>query len=127
MPDAPRSILLIEDDTDLCSLMRDYFARYEFHVDAVHDGLMGLARAMDGGYELIILDSPPVMEVADALTLADHVDSVVFIAACKSTLRRTAQEALRRFASTGKQVAGVVLTKAPVSGPAKTSYAGYAA
>ena len=27
MPDAPRSILLVEDDTDLCSLMRDYFAR----------------------------------------------------------------------------------------------------
>ena len=56
MPDAPRSILLIEDDTDLCSLMRDYFVRYEFHVDAVHDGLTGLARAIDGGYELIILD-----------------------------------------------------------------------
>jgi two-component system response regulator CpxR len=56
MPDAPRSILLIEDDTDLCSLMRDYFARHEFRVDAVHDGLTGLARALDGGHELIILD-----------------------------------------------------------------------
>lgn len=56
MPDAPRSILLIEDDTDLCSLMRDYFARHEFCVDAVHDGITGLARALDGGYELIILD-----------------------------------------------------------------------
>jgi two-component system response regulator CpxR len=56
MPDAPRSILLVEDDTDLCSLMRDYFARHEFRVDAVHDGITGLARALDGGYDLIILD-----------------------------------------------------------------------
>jgi len=56
MPDAPRSILLVEDDTDLCALMRDYFAQYEFRVDAVHDGISGLARALDGGYELILLD-----------------------------------------------------------------------
>jgi two-component system response regulator CpxR len=56
MPDALRSILLIEDDTDLCSLMRDYFAQHEFRLDAVHDGISGLARALDGGYELIILD-----------------------------------------------------------------------
>jgi len=56
MPDAPRRILLIEDDIDLCSLMRDYFAGHEFRVDAVHDGTSGLARALEGGYEVIILD-----------------------------------------------------------------------
>jgi two-component system response regulator CpxR len=51
-----RSILLIEDDTDLCSLMRDYFAQYEFRVEALHDGRSGLARAIEGGFDLIILD-----------------------------------------------------------------------
>jgi two-component system response regulator CpxR len=61
MPDATanpatRSILLIEDDTDLCALMRDYFAQLEFHVEAVHDGRSGLARAIEGGFDLIILD-----------------------------------------------------------------------
>ena len=56
MTDAPRNILLIEDDSDLCSLMRDYFAQHEFRVDAVHDGATGLARALEGSYELIILD-----------------------------------------------------------------------
>jgi two-component system response regulator CpxR len=61
MPDASanpaaRSILLIEDDTDLCALMRDYFARLEFRVEAVHDGRSGLARAIEGGFDLIILD-----------------------------------------------------------------------
>lgn len=53
---AARSILLIEDDTDLCSLMQDYFARHDFRVDAVHDGRSGLVRAIEGGFDLIILD-----------------------------------------------------------------------
>jgi two-component system response regulator CpxR len=51
-----RSILLIEDDTDLCSLMRDYFAQHDYRVEAKHDGSAGLARALEGGFDLIILD-----------------------------------------------------------------------
>ena len=59
MPDAERvsrSILLIEDDADLCGLMRDYFAEQGFLVEAVHDGRKGLARSIEGGFDLIILD-----------------------------------------------------------------------
>jgi two-component system response regulator CpxR len=55
-PSAARSILLIEDDADLCALMRDYFARHDFCVEAVHDGRSGLARAIEGAHDLIILD-----------------------------------------------------------------------
>jgi two-component system response regulator CpxR len=56
MADAERSILLIEDDTDLCSLMRDYFARHELRVEVAHDGVTGLARALDASFDLVILD-----------------------------------------------------------------------
>jgi len=59
MPDTERtsrSILLIEDDTDLCSLMRDYFAQQGFRIEAAHDGRQGLARSIDGTFDLIILD-----------------------------------------------------------------------
>jgi two-component system, OmpR family, response regulator CpxR len=59
MPEAERtarSILLIEDDTDLCSLMRDYFAEQGFRIEAIHDGRQGLARSIDGAFDLIILD-----------------------------------------------------------------------
>jgi len=51
-----RSILLIEDDQELCALMKDYFAQHEFRVEAAHNGGQGLARAMEGGFDLIILD-----------------------------------------------------------------------
>ena len=60
MPDADRTqrtILLIEDDTDLCGLMREYFAEHGFRIDATHDGRQGLARSIDSTYDLIILDA----------------------------------------------------------------------
>jgi Mrp family chromosome partitioning ATPase len=77
-------------------------------------------------YDLIILDSPPVMHVADALTLADHVDSAIFVIAHGSTRRRTVEEALKRFATSGRQVAGVVLSKVPSLQTTHSYYSGYA-
>lgn len=50
------SILLIEDDADLCWLMRDYFAGQGFRIEAAHDGREGLARSLAGEFDLIILD-----------------------------------------------------------------------
>ena len=53
---AARPILLIEDDQDLCSLMADYFAQHGIQIEAAHDGRVGLARALEGGFDLVILD-----------------------------------------------------------------------
>jgi len=47
---------LIEDDSSLCRLMTTYFAQHGFSVDAAHDGLSGLSRALDGFHDVIILD-----------------------------------------------------------------------
>ncbi len=77
-------------------------------------------------YDLIILDSPPVMHVADALTLADHVDTAIFVIAHGSTRRRTVEEALKRFATSGRQVAGIVLSKVPSLQTKHSYYSGYA-
>ena len=51
-----RSILLIEDDRDLCSLMQDFLAQHRFLIETAHDGSRGLARALDGDFDVIILD-----------------------------------------------------------------------
>ena len=64
-------------------------------------------------YDLIILDSPPVIQVADALTLADYADTTIFVIAHRSTPKHTIEEAVRRFGTVRKPIAGVVLSKAP--------------
>jgi two-component system response regulator CpxR len=56
-PAQPRvSILLIDDDVELCELMQEFFARREIHLEAAHDGRRGLARALNGGHDLLLLD-----------------------------------------------------------------------
>jgi two-component system response regulator CpxR len=52
-----RSILLIEDDRELCSLMSDFLTPRGFLLHAVHDGARGLARALEGEFDLVILDA----------------------------------------------------------------------
>lgn len=55
-PQFSRSVLLIDDDTELCVLMTDYFAGHGIRIEAAHDGSKGLALAHGGKWDLIILD-----------------------------------------------------------------------
>ena len=50
------SVLLIDDDVELCELMREFFAARGMAVEAIHDGRRGLARALAGEHDLILLD-----------------------------------------------------------------------
>jgi DNA-binding response OmpR family regulator len=49
-------ILLIDDDTELCSMLTDYLNRFSFHVTAVHRGDTGLRMALEKQYALVLLD-----------------------------------------------------------------------
>jgi len=50
------AILLIDDDIELCELMQRFFTRRGMDLEVVHDGRRGLARAMGGGHDLLLLD-----------------------------------------------------------------------
>jgi two-component system response regulator CpxR len=52
----PTSLLIIEDDVDLCDLLREFFAEYNIDVACEHDGRRGLSRALKGGYDILLLD-----------------------------------------------------------------------
>jgi two-component system response regulator CpxR len=51
-----KSILLVDDDVNLCALMHEYFAPYDFTIEAVHDGRRALARVLEWEFDLVILD-----------------------------------------------------------------------
>ena len=55
-PPSARSILLVDDDVELGQAMREYFARRQIDLEAVPDARRGLARALGGGHDLILLD-----------------------------------------------------------------------
>jgi DNA-binding response OmpR family regulator len=49
-------ILVIDDDTELCSLVSEYLRPEGFQVSCVHDGRTGLASALSGDYLIAVLD-----------------------------------------------------------------------
>jgi DNA-binding response OmpR family regulator len=49
-------ILIVDDDVELCELVREYLAGEGFQLEAVHSGDAGLKRALEGEYSLVILD-----------------------------------------------------------------------
>jgi two-component system response regulator CpxR len=51
-----RSILLVDDDPELCSLMTEYFSQQGHRLECVYNGRDGLARAISGEHDLVILD-----------------------------------------------------------------------
>jgi two-component system response regulator CpxR len=50
------SLLLVDDDVELCGMMMEFFAQTSHHLDCAHNGRDGLALALDGAYDLMILD-----------------------------------------------------------------------
>jgi two-component system response regulator CpxR len=50
------SLLLVDDDVELCELLQEFFEHRGFRLDAVHDGRRGVAAALAGGHDLILLD-----------------------------------------------------------------------
>ena len=49
-------VLLVDDDVELSDLLGEYLQREGFDTDAVHDGASGVARALDGGVDIVVLD-----------------------------------------------------------------------
>ncbi len=49
-------LLVVDDDVGLCDLVAKYLEAEGFEVHAVHSGVEGETDALEGSYELIVLD-----------------------------------------------------------------------
>lgn len=50
------SLLLVDDDAELCGMMREFFTESGHRLDTAFNGREGLAVALRGAYDLMILD-----------------------------------------------------------------------
>jgi polysaccharide biosynthesis transport protein len=73
-------------------------------------GLAEIASA----YDLVVIDSPPILSVPDAKCIAAFVDTTLFLVKWGSTKRCTANEGLRHFRAVGAEIYGAVLTQVDV-------------
>ena len=71
--------------------------------------LRGLLKALRVDFDVILLDTPPVLVSADAATLAASADGVLMVVRAGQTDRRAAELARNRVVSAGGRVLGAVL------------------
>ena len=63
-------------------------------------------------YDLVVIDSPPVLAASDARILSRMANQTVFLVRWARTSREIASEGLKEIMDAGADVAGVVLTQA---------------
>jgi len=73
-------------------------------------------------FDVVVVDGPPVLGLADAPRLSDAVDGTMFIVEAGGSNRGRTKAALKRLLDSGGHVLGIVLTKFDAG---KSGYGGY--
>jgi capsular exopolysaccharide synthesis family protein len=83
---------------------------------------------LSNSYDFVLVDSPPILPVADGLTLSRIVDSVVLVVRSRTTERELAQESRRRLLRVNARILGVVLNDLDITTDERDQamYGGYA-
>jgi polysaccharide biosynthesis transport protein len=82
----------------------------ELSEDLLHTG--NLVEALDrlkSGFDIVLIDAPPVLQTAAARIISRAADAVLLVARSRRTTRAAATAALQRLAWDGAEVLGVVL------------------
>ena len=89
------------------------------------DAMRHLLESVDGAYTYVIIDSPPILSVTDAVILGRVVDAVVLVVrhgkANKNVMRRSRD----LLARSGAPLAGLVLNAVDLNSPEYYGYYGY--
>ncbi|MFI5179195.1 MAG: GumC family protein [Vicinamibacterales bacterium] len=70
-----------------------------------------LANLSHGPFDWILIDTPPVLAVTDAVILAPLVSGITFVVGAEMTRRRLAERALETIMQSHPKIVGVVLNK----------------
>ncbi len=122
VPAQPGLVELLSDRADLADVLHkdDKSGAYIIPAggpaaDPTHilasPGVRSVVDALSKNFDLIIVDSPPLMAVADSRILAPQVDSTVLVVRWGKTHRNVVSLGLKKLFETGARVSGVVLAQ----------------
>lgn len=75
------------------------------------DRMAAILRELSTQFEMIILDTPPVLAVADASIVASHADGTLLVVALTKSHRRAARRAVEILEKSRARVLGVALNR----------------
>jgi Mrp family chromosome partitioning ATPase len=113
---------LMEDEASgafvLPLIVQEYVPQNIF-ASAAMDRLLDRLRTQ---FEVVLLDTAPVLPIADTRVLAPKSDAVVFLAQWRKTPRKAVENGLRQLQTTGATISGVVLTQVNAKEQARSGY-----
>jgi capsular exopolysaccharide synthesis family protein len=68
-------------------------------------------------YDIILIDSPPVMPVSDAVVLSSLVERIIFVVRAQKTPKNFIKEAIAQLATNQSKILGVVLNRVDIRSP----------
>ena len=81
--------------------------------------------ALNGMFDYVIIDAPPVLAVTDAAVIGNIAAGVLMVVASGSTRKQSFANAIRALETAGTQVLGVIVTMLATKGPDRYGYGGY--
>lgn len=75
-----------------------------------------------GLYDIILIDTPPVLVVPDVKTIAQQADATLFVVRWDRTSQSQVQDALHQLEMVNIQIAGLVLAQVDPAGMRKYGY-----
>ncbi|WP_180969080.1 polysaccharide biosynthesis tyrosine autokinase [Microbacterium aurantiacum] len=85
-----------------------------------------LITTLTTAFDVVIIDTPPVLLVTDAAVVSRFATGAIVVAAAGSTTKPRLAEATQRIEAADSRVLGTVVTMLPTSGADKTAYGTYA-
>ncbi len=73
--------------------------------------MYGLLQQLSSSYDLVVIDSPPLLAVSDALVLVREADRTIFVVRWQKTRRDFVSTSLRQLGESGARIAGLVMSQ----------------
>jgi len=103
---------ILTDDTLGINVMPTAHHSVEAADELSADWLAPMMDELKAVYDVVIIDSPPLLDVADGLVLARVADSVIYVVRWDKTPRQAVAEGLEALAAMRVGVSGIVLNRA---------------
>ena len=90
------------------------------------DAMGALLHRLAESYDLLLLDTPPVLVASDAAILSRHVDGTLYVVRAGQTQTAALRDGIQRLGTVGTQVLGIVVNDPDGQVAKFSSYYGYA-
>lgn len=89
------------------------------------DAMKNLVEGLEGVFDSVIIDAPPLLPVTDAAVLSQHVGGVLLVVGVQKLKRQDLEKSVNALSLVGADLLGVVLNRLPSKGPDAYEYTYY--